>query len=338
MPEGLFLQHHKLKNPPPVQEKPVSKKTIPFPMKALCGVSPDRVRVHYDSSEPGRWHANAMARGYDVYMAPGKRHLLFHELAHVTQNFAGLVAPNISYKNGLLNQEPHLERQADRMAGGDYAGFSRGTHPVRLDVAQMQTEITYIPGTYYYNYDENAHSFCSHDTVGKEMKATLDPNDPKQGSTTAAAWGVHKQLMERLKEIWNTGLFGIVRGHLLNDHLGGQAIPENLFPIARAANACHLYQVEGYVKHLVYNGRTVQYDVTVYNEDGTQDFNEDNPRTIFHCEVDTVDSEPAVHVSYNVESDISKNSTNESRDISAFRAMNFPFSWNLPGSPWNPSR
>lgn len=205
---------------------------------------------------------------------------------------------------------------------------------VRHDVAQMATSITYSPGTYYYNYDVNQQPprFTDSVKVGQKMTAILDPADPKQGSMASSAPSVHSKLMERLNKRWNAYK---VRGHLLNDHLGGPAAEENLFPISLAANSCHLNQMERYVKYLVYNGRTVHYDVTVQNGSAGQPFSELQPRTKFHCQVFSAATatQPSVNVAYDVESDISNNSTGNTP--SPFY-HNYPYSGNLKNSPWNP--
>jgi hypothetical protein len=45
--------------------------------------------------------------------------------------------------------------------------------------------------------------------------------------------------------------FKYVRGHLLNEHLGGKGENENLFPITANANSKHLQSTEKYVKNWV---------------------------------------------------------------------------------------
>jgi len=45
--------------------------------------------------------------------------------------------------------------------------------------------------------------------------------------------------------------FKYIRGHLLNEHLGGQGKPENLFPITANANSQHLHSTEKEIKNWV---------------------------------------------------------------------------------------
>jgi len=56
---------------------------------------------------------------------------------------------------------------------------------------------------------------------------------------------------------------GWIRGHLLNDNLGGSALKFNLYPITGAANKEHHSRVEHHVKNLVEAGYVVEYKVEV---------------------------------------------------------------------------
>lgn len=56
---------------------------------------------------------------------------------------------------------------------------------------------------------------------------------------------------------------GWIRGHLLNDNLGGSALKFNLYPITGSANKEHHARVESHVKNLVEAGYIVEYKVEV---------------------------------------------------------------------------
>lgn len=56
-----------------------------------------------------------------------------------------------------------------------------------------------------------------------------------------------------------------IKGHLLNDNLGGPARTENLFPITMQANSDHISWVEKYVKAEVAAGYVMEYCVDVEN-------------------------------------------------------------------------
>lgn len=59
-----------------------------------------------------------------------------------------------------------------------------------------------------------------------------------------------------------------VRGHLLNDNLGGPGKPNNLFPITAHANSVHHAEIEKYVKKWVNESRYwVKYDVKIRGGD-----------------------------------------------------------------------
>ncbi len=91
---------------------------IPTQMKLnfeqRSGLSFDDVRVHYSSDKPARLGALAYTQGNEVYMGPGQERHLSHELGHVVQQKAGRVRPT-GWIGGLpLNDQPELEREADR--------------------------------------------------------------------------------------------------------------------------------------------------------------------------------------------------------------------------------
>lgn len=103
-------------------EGPEAKKPnltgIPTQMKLdfeqRSGLSFDDVRVHYSSDKPARLGALAYTQGNEVYMGPGQERHLSHELGHVVQQKAGRVRPT-GWTRGLpLNDQPELEREADR--------------------------------------------------------------------------------------------------------------------------------------------------------------------------------------------------------------------------------
>jgi hypothetical protein len=84
--------------------------------------------------------------------------------------------------------------------------------------------------------------------VGKTMKAKLDVQDPVKGSAPGSS-GPHDDLMTALDNQYPGA--GFLRGHLLNDNLGGFGIWENMFPITKNANAHHLEGAERWVKQSV---------------------------------------------------------------------------------------
>lgn len=118
-------------------------------------------------------------------------------------------------------------------------------------IAGKQSLISYTPGTL---------SGVS-DTVGLSMQADpLGPDHPAGSGPTGQAALMAKlptdpTLPEEQKYI---------RGHLLNDRIGGEGAPRNLFPITAAANRAHEQQIESRVKQWVNSDRYwVSYKVDV---------------------------------------------------------------------------
>jgi len=102
--------------------------------------------------------------------------------------------------------------------------------------------------------------------VGKKMEAKkLGPNHP-QGSPPlgGALSGLMKEL-ETDPKLKNENKY--IKGHLLNDNLGGPGSAQNLYPITADANSKHERNVERLVKDWVNNkGYWVYYKVEVANE------------------------------------------------------------------------
>lgn len=300
------------------------------------GLSFDDVRIHYNSGRPARFQSLAYTQGANVYIAPGQEKHLGHELGHVLQQKQGMVRPAIRYENALLNNDPYLENQADRFAAGSFTGYRSGGASWRRDVIQPKTEVTLSPGYYDYNYDFRKGGFQNRVTVGREMDATLDPEDPITGSSASGETHVHMHLLHYLKNKWGSS---IIRGHLLNDHLGGLSVEENLFPISSNANKEHLNKIERFVKGFVYkifknDDPAVHYRVAVLNENNSQKFDEFHPKTRFHCEVET-DFGGGVNAAYDVWSDVSDNTSNRD-DSGPFRPGIHPYSNN--NDYWGTSR
>jgi hypothetical protein len=120
---------------------------------------------------------------------------------------------------------------------------------------QLKTETKYDGQQYTYNGKSI--------TVGKKMESWSDPNDLVQGQ----AAGINKsqdEMMAAIREKYAIDGGDVVKGHLLNDNLGGKAIGENLYPITRAANKDHLTHVENYVKKYVWEDKKpIYYSVEV---------------------------------------------------------------------------
>ena len=84
-------------------------------MESLSGMSLDHVRVHYNSPKPAAVQAHAYAQGSDIHLAPGQAKHLPHELGHVVQQAQGRVKPTTSVNGVAVNDNPSLEKEADRM-------------------------------------------------------------------------------------------------------------------------------------------------------------------------------------------------------------------------------
>ncbi|AFY57584.1 hypothetical protein Riv7116_5188 [Rivularia sp. PCC 7116] len=122
------------------------------------------------------------------------------------------------------------------------------THSNRLGLSQ---DITFEGGT------------IAGFPVGRKMTATkLGPNHPQGGGPQSSALA---KIMEKLPTDPKKGNDEkYVKGHLLNDNLGGPGENRNLYPITAGANKKHVDHVESYVKKWVNTeGYWVYYKVEV---------------------------------------------------------------------------
>lgn len=116
-------------------------------------------------------------------------------------------------------------------------------------IAGMQTEIIYSSGTVT----------GSSDTVGVRMHAPVLGPDHPSGSGPRG----QDDLMSRLSTATGRSDERYVKGHLLNDQVGGVGLPHNLFPITGRANGEHEATVERKVKAWIERGYWMTYTVEV---------------------------------------------------------------------------
>ena len=138
----------------------------------------------------------------------------------------------------LINPSLKKHRKSIKMKGRGLSG--------------VKTQVTYrtgkIPG--------------SSDTVGHKMEAKyLGPDHPKGSGPKGQA-----DLMGRLRSKGRSRK-KFVRGHLLNDNVGGPGDDKNLFPITAKANNDHERLVENKIKTWVNQGYWMTYTVAVKYED-----------------------------------------------------------------------
>lgn len=117
-------------------------------------------------------------------------------------------------------------------------------------VAQLKTTIKNSSQTYNYGSGKVA--------VGSLMEAHLDPDDMHVGQSANLNTS-QNPMMTAIRKYWNIKGGNVVKGHLLNDNLGGSALNKNLYPITAAANKDHLMYVENLVKEKVWSEETGIY-------------------------------------------------------------------------------
>lgn len=83
--------------------------------EAVAGVPMNDVTVNYNSNKPRQMHADGLAQGTSIHLAPGKEGLLKHELGHIIQQKTTDVPTTATFNGHKINDDPRLERQADAL-------------------------------------------------------------------------------------------------------------------------------------------------------------------------------------------------------------------------------
>jgi len=125
----------------PVQREaaaPSSRTGMPDRLKggleSLSGFDLSDVRVHYNSSKPAQLNAQAYTQGKDIHVASGQEHHVPHEGWHAVQQMQGRVRATTQLRSTPINDESHLEREADLM--GARALQFRFRTPVRRELVE----------------------------------------------------------------------------------------------------------------------------------------------------------------------------------------------------------
>src|SRR5690606_37839161 len=219
----------------------------------LSGYSMDDVKVHYNSSEPATLQAHAYAQGTDIHVAPGQEKHLAHEAWHVVQQKQGRVKPTMQMKGIVpVNDDAGLEKEADVMGSKAQQSQTIQRQPWSLeDLDGKSTDVEWTTTN------------LKGSTVGVKMVANpLGPEHLQGGPPKSSSL---KKVMSKLPtnpRLPNNQKY--IRGHLLNDNVGGPGEDYNLFPITANANKEHENKIESVVKQWVNNEKQwVKYEVDV---------------------------------------------------------------------------
>ncbi|HEX7817341.1 DUF4157 domain-containing protein [Dyella sp.] len=245
-------------------------------IESLSGMDMGDVVVHRNSAQPAQMNAHAYAQGNQIHLGPGQEKHLPHEAWHVVQQRQGRVKATRQLAAVGVNDDPGLEREADRM--GERAmqraalSSSRPLIQHRLanspNIAQLKTTtvgtgakkttVTWTEGKLK----------GSTENVGLSMTAknlhdeNVDVGDLMGSPPKASA---QKNLMAKLPttpKLRSTEKY--IKGHLLNHNVGGPGEDYNLFPITASANSAHHSHVEKTVKKWILKDKQkVDYTVNV---------------------------------------------------------------------------
>lgn len=249
-------------------------------IESLSGMRMDHVKVNYNSDKPAQLNAHAYAQGSEIHVAPGQEHHLPHEAWHVVQQAQGRVQPTMQMKTGVpINDDAGLEREADVMGAKALGIGHTQLHKINQASAYASSTKTTQLKTTIVNYSQS-YTYAKNKTqmVGKTMEAWLDPAQPIRGQSANLNTS-QDDMMNTIREGYGIKGGNVVKGHLLNDNLGGSALSNNLFPITKGANSAHLGYVENVAKlELWKQGQGIYYRVDV---EGAANIN--TPEAKFIC-------------------------------------------------------
>ncbi|MEM9541817.1 MAG: DUF4157 domain-containing protein [Cyanobacteria bacterium P01_E01_bin.42] len=81
----------------------------------MSGFDLSGVRVNYNSPKPAQVNAHAYTQGKAIEVAPRQEQHLPHEAWHVVQQMQGRVRPTTEINGHSVNDDRHLEQEADVM-------------------------------------------------------------------------------------------------------------------------------------------------------------------------------------------------------------------------------
>jgi hypothetical protein len=197
-----------------------------------------------------------------------------HSLKTITDNRPGSIIHNL--------QSPQKISQFEKWSTGKLDG--------------LQSDVTWNTGKIK----------GSSDTVGLKMVANPLGPEHLQGSPPKS--GEQSDLMGKLETDPDLSAEDkYIRGHLLNDNIGGPGVAKNLFPITARANSQHLHNMEETVKKWVNDDKHwVSYKVEVKSIDADLDgmAGENYVNGTFSCKASILDPDNGMKPVNSYEADI----------------------------------
>ncbi|MCF6440868.1 DNA/RNA non-specific endonuclease [Pseudoalteromonas luteoviolacea] len=177
--------------------------------------------------------------------------------AHLIQNFAYQYNPSVIGATFSINPAWNIAIPA----GGSEERVRETTGADSIN----DTKIRFFAAKDFKYKDASGKDVTINTIVGDKVEARLSRLAPRGESAEVNA--DQSDLMKNVLVYNNNGNNanekGWIRGHLLNDNLGGSALKFNLYPITGSANKEHHSRVESHVKNLVEAGYIVEYKVEV---------------------------------------------------------------------------
>ncbi|NRB36795.1 MAG: DNA/RNA non-specific endonuclease, partial [Rhodobacteraceae bacterium] len=143
--------------------------------------------------------------------------------------------------------------------------------PAGITGDELKTKVSYKTDSFTYPVGVNGNATITQAGMGHKMIA--DPLTPYHSQGSGPKGGTLKQVFSLLPTQGSTGSEGYIRGHLLNDNLGGPGEDRNLFPITQIANSRHNSEIEADAKKIVNDQHYyVRYTVQMKQEDNVEPY------------------------------------------------------------------
>ena len=188
-------------------------KNVMSKMESAFGADFSNVNIHQNSDQATKVGALAYTQGNDVHFAPGQfnpsskggQELLGHELTHVVQQREGKVKPTTEIAGKAVNDDKHLEAEADKK-GAEAAQFKMdGNAGANLKSGNgggkvAQAKLADVPSAKFQK-DAGDTLDKNQDTAKKEEQKDADKTAEKTSKVKSPEEKVAKQDQESQSEI-----------------------------------------------------------------------------------------------------------------------------------------
>lgn len=247
-------------------------------LESLSGMDLSDVRVHRNSQKPAELNALAYTQGRDIHLGPSQDENLPHEAWHAVQQMQGRVRSTMQATGVAINDDAHLEREADHMGskaatgrGSAAAGSARSSRSGGQDVAQRKIKIAGLTEKKRKNFVAKINDGSA---LQYELTATdfLEQVDKKKSAKDEYSKQITKAIGEGQEVIIN--LVSKDDARFVDSFAGGQVdyddmkdMPYNLFRLNFLHIIVERFNVADYEKNKATAGFNAPHDKAIEAEE-----------------------------------------------------------------------